>query len=387
LAGIIKNSQMNLRQHLSILFTIIFISCTGGIMVEDRVGSYVDHNLEPSIKSGYKNIKSLKEVWRKRYISGISEKITISKNTAIISFLNGEVASIRIADGTQIGRRKMGKGPAIDLKLMGENIYFALPRERKQLRSYNILKGNFNWRRRLAGGANAIALDSLYLFVSTKDGIITLNQTNGSTVWEKNEVHTIGSSLLSIGTQLIYSDLRGNVICRDIRSGDLFWKTLVSSSILYAEPLALGEIFIGTTASGLVFAMSLIDGTITWDNFFSEPIYTSPIIKDDKVIVALSSGELKALQLKDGQEIWTFKTGQLLSQPILITNTHFILTTTQRGDIYIVDTHNGNIIWHQKIDARIMVEPSLSDNIILISDDQKYITAYEIIPTEETVSN
>ena len=103
--------------------------------------------------------------------------------------------------------------------------------------------------------------------------------------------------------------------------------------------------------------------------------------------MALSSGELIALQLKDGQEIWTFKTGELLSQPILITNTDFILTTTQRGDIYIVETQNGNMIRHQKIDARIMVEPSLLGNIILISDDQKYITAYEIVPTEETASN
>ena len=378
---------MSLRQNLSILFTLIFISCTGGIMVRDSVGSSIDHNLELSIKSGYKNIKSLKEVWRKRYLAGVSERITISKNTAIISFLNGEVASIRIADGTQVGRRKMGKGPATDLKLMGENIYFALPRERKQLRSYNILQGSFNWRRRLAGGTNAIALDSLYLFVSTKDGIMALNQDNGSKVWEKNEVHTIGSNLVSAGNQLIYSDFRGNVICRDIRSGDLFWKTLVSSSILYGEPLVSGEVFIGTTASGLVFALSLTDGTIIWKNFFAEPIYTSPIIQDDKVIVALSSGELKALQLKDGQEIWTFKTGELLSQPILITNTDFILTTTQRGDIYIVDTQNGNMIRHQKIDARIMVAPSLLGNIILISDDQKYITAYEIVPTEETASN
>ena len=110
-------------------------------------------------------------------------------------------------------------------------------------------------------------------------------------------------------------------------------------------------------------------------------------VKDDKVIVALSSGELKALQLKDGQEMWTFKTGELLSQPILITNTDFILTTTQRGDIYIVNTQNGNIIRHQKIDARIMVAPSFFGNIILISDDQKYITAYEIVPTEDALSN
>ena len=123
------------------------------------------------------------------------------------------------------------------------------------------------------------------------------------------------------------------------------------------------------------------------ENFFAEPIYTSPIIQDDKVIVALSSGELKALQLKDGQEMWTFKTGELLSQPILITNTDFILTTTQRGDIYIVNTQNGNIIRHQKIDASIMVAPSFFGNIILISDDQKYITAYEIVPTEDALSN
>ena len=85
--------------------------------------------------------------------------------------------------------------------------------------------------------------------------------------------------------------------------------------------------------------------------------------------------------------MWTFKTGELLSQPILITNTDFILTTTQRGDIYIVNTQNGNIIRHQKIDARIMVAPSFFGNIILISDDQKYITAYEIVPTEDALSN
>lgn len=354
-----------------------------------RVGpdSYMEQNVEPSLKSGYNNIVSLKEVWKKRFLSGVSNRIIVSKNTAIISFLNGEVTAVRIEDGTQVGRRKMGKGPVLDLKLKGENIYFALPRERKQIRSYNMFKGSFNWRRSLIGGSNTIFLDSLYLFVGTKNGITALNQADGSKVWEKNENYPIGSSLISHDKQLLYSDLRGHVICRKIKSGDLNWKTLLSAAVLYGQPLAIEGILIGTTLSGLVFSLSLLDGAIIWKKLFEEPIYTSPVIHNDMVIVASSSGDVQALRLQDGELIWTFETGELLSQPVLIENTGFILITTQKGDIYITDVQNGNTIWHQKIDARIMVEPTASGDVILISDDQKHITAYQIIPSKTPTSN
>ncbi len=371
--------HMRLPETVTAVLTLFCLSCSGGILVKEDQSTFRSPTLSSPSMMIEGRMNSLKKVWQKRFLTGVSSNIIVFRGTAIIPLLNGEIVAVRLNDGVGVGRKKMGKGPVTNPILQSDKLYFTLPRSRKQLASYDMVAGKFEWRRILPKGSDFMVADEHRLFVVAGREIVAMSQTDGSKLWQKNEDNPISSTLLSLKKGLVYNDRRGTLVCRESESGELRWKRILSSGMPYGSPLSLDETLIVTTLSGMVSALNVRDGTIIWEKSVGYPIYTSPVIKDDLVVVAPSSGDLKALRLENGETVWTLATGELLTQPVMIESTDYMVLSTQKGEIYIVNITDGGQILNEKLDARVMVVPAISGDFLLIADDRKQVTAYQII--------
>ncbi|MCF7740917.1 MAG: PQQ-binding-like beta-propeller repeat protein [Candidatus Marinimicrobia bacterium] len=108
---------------------------------------------------------------------------------------------------------------------------------------------------------------------------------------------------------------------------------------------------------------------IKWqfDSDFS--IASAPTVANGKVFFGNSSGKLYALDLKNGNKIWTYQTGnRIYSQPAIHKNR--VVFSSTDSTIYCLNTKNGQLIWQFKTEAPNVASPLIHNkNVYIGSSD------------------
>jgi eukaryotic-like serine/threonine-protein kinase len=110
---------------------------------------------------------------------------------------------------------------------------------------------------------------------------------------------------------------------------DLGYETDASPSI---DP-ATGTVFIGTFG-GHVFALDAAGGSLKWISAYYGPIYASAAVSGNVLYGASQDGMLFALSVTDGSGLWTYKTGasEVFVSPAVADGRLFFATTD--GDMF-----------------------------------------------------
>ena len=373
-----------------LLMGLMVISCTGRIIVRDVNLPFTDQPTWKSQPSGTSaeqgsSLKpSLELVWKKRFLAGVSGSILTAGRTVLLSLLNGEFVALRLEDGKQAGTKRLGRGPVAGLTLFNDKVYFTLPLDRKQFRSYDIAKGKYDWKIPLKSRACPIAADSLRLYVTGQHHrLYCLNRADGSILWEKREEGPISTGPVLHGDKVFYCDRKGTVFCRESSSGRLVWKTILTDTssglvpVPYSEPVVAEEHLFITTLAGTICALRISDGNILWQRSFSDPIYASPATRPGAVVIPLSSGQVVSLDAQTGENHWMYDSGMLMNSTAVFTGPLLSVVST-KGDILILSAESGDELWRGEVEGRIITPPVIASEYLLIADDKKWVYAYII---------
>jgi serine/threonine-protein kinase len=106
-----------------------------------------------------------------------------------------------------------------------------------------------------------------------------------------------------------------HILCLNAETGEKVWgRRLESGSAAYATPSTDGKRVFSATLSGDLMALDLRDGSVVWKTKMPEIAYDCrPTYADGQVVCNMLMGGLGGYDAETGAERWTYKTGQGLN--------------------------------------------------------------------------
>jgi outer membrane protein assembly factor BamB len=173
----------------------------------------------------------------------------------------------------------------------------------------------------------------------------------------------IGANI-AIENNILYIDSGLNkVIALKADDGKEIWIVKLHNSVAAAPAIGASHIYV-MTVDNRVFAIEKQSGKMAWIHETIEgeiltSFDTSPLIFKDKVIVPYSSGELYTLNAKTGEDLWNanlaynkngnlgFMRSDIVTTPVIADNAVYVATST--GMIHAIDIERGVSLWEKII--------------------------------------
>lgn len=203
----------------------------------------------------------------------------------------------------------------------------------------------------------------------------------------KHEVDALGGGIAYNDGVVYVTTGFGNLRALDAQNGKLKWRISVGAPVRGA-PAVSGETVVVLTADNQTLAYSTADGTPKWTHrgiretagYFST---TSPVISDDLVVAAYSSGELFVLRLDSGSVVWsdTLSAGVRTKAAAVfsgidanpIVQEGVVVATSASGEMQASALINGRPLWQQRIGTHST--PWSAGNVLYVLSDTHDIAA------------
>lgn len=209
-----------------------------------------------------------------------------------------------------------------------------------------------------------MAVDGGILYAATGQGrVAALNTADGKVVWQKNFAVPIRTAPRVSGGHVILMTIDSQTYDLSAKTGDILWQhrgidepAVVMNSV---SPAISGDDALIPYSSGELFALSLADGKELWSDALLQNKHTEagavftgiggdPVLDGGVAFVVGSSGLTTAINTSSGQRVWQKQAGSI-NTPWLAGDELFVLTT----DNVLVDfeKYTGKIRWATALDS------------------------------------
>ena len=137
-----------------------------------------------------------------------------------------------------------------------------------------------------------------------------------------------------------------------------------------SEPVVAGRYLISTSYQGQVTALDLVSQQVVWSENASS--LRSPVIFDNKVFVAKSTGQLTAYNITTGQQIWQNEQllNRRLSNPVMLNNQ--LVVGDLEGVLHLVDPNTGDLVGRAKTSGEVRSLRSIDQQIYVSTQKGTY---------------
>ncbi|GLS89774.1 outer membrane protein assembly factor BamB [Psychromonas marina] len=237
---------------------------------------------------------------------------------------------------------------------------------------------------RFSGGIH-LAVDTLYIGTENAQ-VLAIDKSNGELIWlVKVSGEVIASPVYSNGLVVVHTS-RGELIALDSENGEQEWTlnnkqpnlTLRGSA---TPSISQGGIIYGR-ADGFVAAALLESGQPLWQLPVARPYGATeldrivdadmkPVIRNGIIYVLAYNGNLVAIDLLKGQQLWERKYSGY--SDIALSGSSLYLTD-YRGYLYAVDRTSGEEIWANKqLAYRNVTGVTVANEYIVVGDGEGYL--------------
>ncbi len=164
------------------------------------------------------------------------------------------------------------------------------------------------------------------------------------------------------------------------KPGDLKWTYETSGAIASSPVLSSVEgrdvILIGSF-DRMLYALDL-DGNLIWSKPFEAKnwFWATPVVVDKVIYAPSTDGELYAIDLASGQEVWQtpfLTNGPIVSSPATVGDNTDIVIGSDDGNVYLVDRQNGREIRSFNTDDNVRADITSQGNKVIISGNDHQI--------------
>lgn len=247
------------------------------------------------------------------------------------------------------------------------------------------------WQSKIGeGGSENIALtaapivfNGMVMTLDTAGKVRAFALKTGELRWETilkpdKNAGVFGGGMGSGQNKIFISLGSGELIALNIQNGEELWRVSTRRALRSAPSYADGRIFV-TTLDNMTLAFSASTGLSLWSHngmIANAALLgaASPAIKNNKVILAYSSGELYALQTNNGRIFWgdnlSVKRGgsgvarisHVRGNPVIDEN--MVFATSHSGSFLALELKTGRRLWQLPIASRVM--PWVAGNYLYI---------------------
>ena len=227
--------------------------------------------------------------------------------------------------------------------------------------------------------------------------LVEFVESSTLTVLEEIEIGKTSSqyfriSPLELSNSIAFADQKGLVTVFDKKAFKILWQ----KDLKLQFPSAIGgdqTLFLIGTRSGELIALNPKDGEIIWRVAVSSEVLAKPVISKGIVIIKTVDGQISALKSTTGQQLWIYKRDVPAlsvrgnSVPVVIDDK--IITGLDNGKLVIIDLESGVLFWEKtiaisrgrsEIDRLVDLDAALlvKDNVVFIGGFQGKVAALDL---------
>lgn len=213
-----------------------------------------------------------------------------------------------------------------------------------------------------------VAAGTLYT-IDTQSNVTAFNAENGKKLWrteltpdKEDDGHIQGGIAYERGVIFAGTGF-AEVIAIDGKSGKEIWRRKVSGPIRTAPTVRGGRVFV-TTIDNMLHVLSVHDGMTLWNHSGSREDTillgsASPAISEDVVVVPYTSGEIVALKVENGRQLWStsLSSGNRANASSLISHIRGnpvidrgrVFVSSNSGLMASLDLRSGSPLWEKNI--------------------------------------
>lgn len=207
-----------------------------------------------------------------------------------------------------------------------------------------------------------LAYDNGHVYATSGRGVVAaFDASNGKQLWRKNLLISFRSAPRVAGDKLYATTIDNQLFVMNKATGDLSWSQRgigeTAGLMNSVSPAVANEMVVVPYSSGEVYALAIADGKEIWNDSLSLNQHTQasaffagiggdPVIDDSVVFAVSSSGMVSALTMAGGQPIWNRPIGSI-NTPWLAGDFMYMLTTDNTLICFV--KYDGRIRWSTKL--------------------------------------
>ena len=177
------------------------------------------------------------------------------------------------------------------------------------------------------------------------------------------------------------------VVALDAASGEIVWRKSVSGPMRAAPTVFEGRIFV-ITKDNRTFALDTATGAEQWSHSGIEEVAgllgaASPAVDGDTVVVAYSSGEIFALRVENGRQLWSDNLAairradavsalaDILGRPVI--DRGRVYAISHSGRMVAIDANSGRRVWETALGG--VNQPWVAGDFIFVLTNNAEIAA------------
>lgn len=297
------------------------------------------------------------------------------KNHLFLTTLNGYLSIIPFHNIGKNRKTRLSKGSIAAPTLYGNKLYIPMITGSSGLQVYDIITGQVSWE--LKGSysrSSPIVVKDLVYHIDQQGSILCLNSEFGDQVWRADINDKIYTNLIYAHEYLIAVSQNGRIQIYDPSSG-LLNLTHDLNIPIYAQSIAVNQFVYIISYKGILYNLNLKTGKILKIQDYNEKSYSSLSSDGQKLLIPLSDGKLVCRDFLKNSDIWTVQVEGPASCPVLVTNNHVIIATSQKL-VYILNKDDGTINQILETEGRISAPPIIDGNKIILCYEYDKIALY-----------
>lgn len=306
-----------------------------------------------------------KEVWSSSIGSGIKHydaqlKPAIFDNKVFAASRDGEVAAFDLTSGSKLW--------SIDL------------RDSDNAPMFGGLSHWWNGRSAKIGGAVTVGFDKV--LIGTEDGeVLALNPQTGEKIWSVNVGGEVLASPVAAEGLVLVSTGGGRIFALQPDTGEQRWMHETENGLLTLRGIsqvagANGGVIFGT-GNGKVGALISDKGVPAWEEQIAIAkgatdlariidVDATPIVQDGKIFAIAYNGQLVALDLRTGRELWK---REYASFRAMAFEDNVLYVVDSVGKMYAIDARSGLESWAQLVlNRHFVTAPTVYKKYLVIGD-------------------
>ena len=201
-----------------------------------------------------------------------------------------------------------------------------------------------------------------------------LDANTGQEIWNFQTASHVESSPCIDRGRVYFGAGDDGVYCLDALEGKEIWH--YTNLHVDISPIVVdGKLYFGTGyGQPKIYAVSAENGSDIWVKSVDLPVWGSPTISGELIYFGLGNGNfvdshqvptggVVALNLKTGEEVWSFQTEDAVLTAISFLK-DYVYFGCRDGYVYALDAKTGDIFWKSSIDTPIVSSPAVTKDSI-----------------------
>ena len=241
--------------------------------------------------------------------------------------------------------------------------------------------GLVHWTFEIPTGAavySSPAIANGKLFIGSSDGYVrALTQSEGALVWASyaGDHPTLPAEVRSspvVADSMVFVGSSNGVFALDEITGTKIWSFETRWQVVSTPAVANGMLFVGAENDDNIYVLDELSGTLVW-SYHSGGWFSSPAVDESRnlVVVNCKDRRVHCLDMRTGMLLWkTYVPGVIdLSSPAISGDGYVYFGSTD-NNVYCLNETNGQEIWSYSTGDEITSSPSIVlDHMLIGSTD------------------